>query len=78
MQPTDVAHPLGLLDHAAWLHTRLLRRSDDLGSVFDDGNADPKAVDGAIDALAILLKDWPRCSRSSRPWPTNAMCRISR
>jgi len=59
MRPTDLTHPLGLLDHVAWLHGRLVRRRDDLVSVFHDGDADPKAVDGAIDALAILLKDWP-------------------
>ena len=59
MQPTDVEHPLGLLEHVAWLHTRLVRRRDDLVSVFRDGDADPKAVDGAIHALAVLLKDWP-------------------
>src|SRR6266480_367415 len=59
MQPTDVEHPLGLLEHVAWLHTRLVRRRDDLVSVFGDGEADPKAVDAAVDALAILLKEWP-------------------
>src|SRR5206468_8055591 len=59
MQPSDVQHPLGLLDHVAWLHTRLVRRRDDLASVFEDGDADPKSVDRAIDALAVLLKDWP-------------------
>src|SRR5712691_9281386 len=59
MQPTDVQHPLGLLEHIAWLHTRLTRRRDDLLSVFEDGDADSKVVDGAIDALAVLLREWP-------------------
>jgi len=59
MQPTDVRHPLGLLEHIAWLHNRLTRRRDDLMSVFEDGDADAKAVVGAIDALAVLLKEWP-------------------
>jgi len=59
MQPTDVQHPLGLLEHVAWLHTRLTRRRDDLVSVFEDADADSKVVDGAIDALAVLLKNWP-------------------
>ena len=59
MQPTDVQHPLGLLEHAAWLHTRLVRRRDDLVSVFEDGGADAKAVDQAVDALTALLKEWP-------------------
>jgi hypothetical protein len=59
MLPKDVNQQLGFLEHVAWLHTRLVRRRDDLVSVFEDGDADPKAVDGAIDALAVLLKDWP-------------------
>ena len=62
MQPTDMQHPLGLLEHVAWLHTRLTRRRDDLVSVFEDGDADSKVVDGAIDALAALLKAWPEQS----------------
>ena len=28
-------------------------------SVFEDGDADAKAVDRAIDVLAVLLKEWP-------------------
>lgn len=59
MQPEDVGRPLGLLEHVAWLHGRLVRRRDDLVSVFQDDDADPKAVDRAIDALAELLKRWP-------------------
>jgi hypothetical protein len=59
MQPTDAAHPLGLLEHVAWLHTRLVRRRDDLVSVFENGDADSKAVDAAIDALGMLLEEWP-------------------
>jgi hypothetical protein len=59
MQPTDMQHPLGLLDHVAWLHTRLVRRRADLVTVFEDGDADEKAVDRAIDALAVLHKEWP-------------------
>src|SRR6266566_4336119 len=59
MQPTEENHPLGLLEHVAWLHTRLVRRRDDLVSVFEDGDADPKTVDRAIDALGVLLKHWP-------------------
>ena len=60
MQPTDVEHPLGLLEHVAWLQTRLVRRRDDLVSVFEDGDADPKAVDAAVNALANLVKAWPQ------------------
>ena len=59
MQPTDVAHPLGLLELVAWLQTRLVRRRDDLVSVFEGGGSDAKAVDKAIDTLAVLLKEWP-------------------
>src|SRR5438552_16959636 len=59
MQPTDIQNPLSLLEHVAWLDTRLVRRRDDLMSVFEDGDADEKAVDRAIDALAVLLKEWP-------------------
>jgi hypothetical protein len=59
MQPTDAHHPLGLLEHVAWIHTRLVRRRDDVVSVFEDGDADAKAVDRVIDALAVLLKEWP-------------------
>ena len=59
MQPTDVAHPLGLLEQVAWLHARLVRRREDLVPVFEDGDADSKAVDRAIDAMATLLKEWP-------------------
>src|SRR5438309_11770564 len=57
MQPTDVQHTLGLLEHVAWLHTRLVRRRDDLFSVIEDGGADAKAVDRTSDALAVLLTD---------------------
>lgn len=59
MQPTDVEHPLGLLEHVAWLHGRLVRRRDDLASVLADADADPKAVDHAIHALDDLLREWP-------------------
>lgn len=59
MQPTDVEHPLGLLEHVGWLHERLARRRNDVVSVLEFGNADPKAVDRTIDSLAELLKEWP-------------------
>ncbi len=60
MRPKDAKHPLGLLDHVAWLNARLVRRRNDLVSVFEDGGADAKAVDRAIDTLAVLLKNWPQ------------------
>jgi len=62
MQPTDVEHPLGLLEHVAWLHTRLVRRRDDLMSVFEEGDADSKAIGATIDTLATLLNEWPEDS----------------
>lgn len=37
---------------------RLARRRDDIVSVLEDENADPKAVDRAIGSLAGLLKKW--------------------
>jgi hypothetical protein len=60
MQPTDVEHPLSLLEHVGWLHGRLVRRRDELVAVFADGNADRKAIDGAIDALDYLEREWPQ------------------
>ena len=59
MQPKELERPLGLLEHVAWLHGRLVRRRDDLVAVFEDAGADPKTVDRAIDVLADLLKEWP-------------------
>ena len=59
MLPQDVRLDLSLLDHAAWLHARLIRRRDDLVEVFRLDRSDPKAVDRAIDALAALIREWP-------------------
>ena len=59
MLPQDVRRDLSLLDHAAWLHARLVRRRDDLVEVFRLDRSDPKAVDRAIDALAGLIREWP-------------------
>jgi hypothetical protein len=59
MQPTEAEHPLGLLEHVSWVHARLARRRDDIVSLLEDGDADSKAVDRAIDSLAGLLKEWP-------------------
>jgi hypothetical protein len=59
MLPKDVKHQLGLLDHVEWLHARLSKRRDDLVDVFEDGDSDGRAVDGAIDALATLRREWP-------------------
>ena len=59
MLPKDVKHQLGLLEHVDWLHGRLLKRRDDLVGVFDDAMVDSRVVDGAINALLDLRKEWP-------------------
>jgi hypothetical protein len=55
----EVKRELGLLEHVAWLHGRLLRRREDLVNVFEDGNADAALIDKALTALAQLQADWP-------------------
>lgn len=59
MLPKDLKHQLGLLEHVEWLHGRLLKRRDDLVGVFDDAIVDSRVVDGAINALLDLRKEWP-------------------
>ena len=59
MLPRDMKEQLGLLDHVAWLHSRLMRRRDDLVNVFRDAIADADAVDVAIKALGQLHQAWP-------------------
>ncbi len=59
MLPKDAGHPLDLQEHVVWLHGRLLKRQDDLVSVFEEAGADSGAVDRAIDALLRLHKEWP-------------------
>ncbi len=60
MRPKDAKHPLGLLDHVEWLHSRLSKRKDDLVDVFAQGNTNVGAIDRALDALADLRKEWPQ------------------
>jgi hypothetical protein len=49
----------GLLDHVAWLHDRLLRRSEELQSIFDSHGRDAGAVTAAVTVLRTLRDEWP-------------------
>ncbi len=59
MQPREVRHHLGLIDHVSWLHGRLLRTKTELERVLRDEQRDSGAVTLAIDALGRLLDEWP-------------------
>src|SRR5438552_17361733 len=59
MQPKEVKHHLGLLDHVAWLQDRLARSRGELEKVLKQEGGDPKAVAKAIDALGNFLAQWP-------------------
>src|SRR6266478_6449125 len=60
MLPKDEKHPLGLLEHVEWLHSRLMKRRDNLVDVFKEGNADSALIDNTLGALAALREEWPR------------------
>jgi hypothetical protein len=59
MQPREVKHHLGLLDHVAWLEDRLVRSRRELESVLKEEGGDPKAVVKAISALQNFVAQWP-------------------
>ena len=59
MQPREVKHHLGLLDHVAWLQDRLERSRGEVEKVLKQEGGDPKAVAKAIDALGNFLAQWP-------------------
>jgi hypothetical protein len=59
MLPKDENHPLGLLDHVEWLHSRLMNRRGNLLNVFKDGNGDSAVIGRALEALAALRAEWP-------------------
>jgi len=59
MQPREVKHHLGLLDHVSWLHGRLARSQTELEGVLEQEGLDSTAVAQAIDALGNLLNEWP-------------------
>ena len=59
MQPKEVKHHLGLLDHVAWLQDRLARSRGELEKVLKQEGGDPKAVAKTVDALGAFLAQWP-------------------
>ncbi len=59
MQPKEVKHHLGLLDHVAWLRDRLERSRGEVEEVLKQEGGDPKAVGKAIDALGNFVAQWP-------------------
>lgn len=59
MQPREVRHHLGLLDHVAWLQDRLERSRDEVESVLREDGSDPKSVGKTIAALKNFVAQWP-------------------
>src|SRR6266566_6241402 len=59
MQPREVRHHLGLLDHVAWLEDRLVRSRREVERVLKEEGRDPKAVAKTIAALGNLVAQWP-------------------
>src|SRR2546426_11240750 len=59
MQPKEVKHHLGLLDHVAWLQDRMERSRGELENVLKQEGGDAKAVAKTIDTLRGFLAQWP-------------------
>src|SRR6266576_3893231 len=59
MQPREVRHHLGLLDHVAWLQDRLERSRVEVETVLEQDGGDPKSVAKAIAALRNVVAQWP-------------------
>ena len=59
MQPREVRHHLGLLDHVAWLQDRLARSRGEVEAVLKQDGGDPKSVAKAIAALRNFVAQWP-------------------
>src|SRR5437867_2841033 len=59
MQPRDVRHHLGLIEHVSWLHARVTRTRTQLERVLREEGRDSGAVSQAIDSLGRLLDEWP-------------------
>src|SRR2546429_9864086 len=59
MQPKEVKHHLGLLDHVAWLQARLERSRGELERVLKEEGGDARAVAETIDSLRSFLEQWP-------------------
>src|SRR6266487_6450446 len=51
MQPREIRHHLGLLDHVAWLQDRLERSRGEVETVLKEEGGDPKTVARTIAAL---------------------------
>src|SRR3989442_12590751 len=58
MQPREVRHHLGLLDHVAWLQDRLLRSRREVERVLKEEGSDPKAVTKTIAVLETFVDQW--------------------
>src|SRR6266481_2859350 len=65
MQPREVRHHLGLLDHVAWLQDRLERSRDEVESVLKKEGGDPKIVARTIAALRNFVAQWPEEANDS-------------
>jgi hypothetical protein len=59
MQPRELKHHLGLVDHVAWLQDRLRRSRGEVENVLKQEGGDPKAVAKAIAALGNFVAQWP-------------------
>jgi len=59
MQPREIRHHLGLLDHVAWLQDRLERSRGEVEGVLKQDGGDPKSVAKAIAALRNFVAQWP-------------------
>jgi hypothetical protein len=59
MQPRELKHHLGLVDHVAWLQDRLQRSRAEVEKVLKHEGGDPKAVARAIEVLGDFVAQWP-------------------
>jgi hypothetical protein len=59
MQPKEVKHHLGLLDHVTWLQDRLEHSRGEVEKVLKQEGGDPKAVARAIAVLGDFVAQWP-------------------
>src|SRR2546428_1700280 len=59
MQPKEVKHHLGLLDHVVWLQDRLERSRGEVERVLKQEGGDPRAVAEAINALGSFVAQGP-------------------
>ncbi|SRR6266699_2888678 len=73
MQPKEVRHHLGLLDHVAWLQERLARSRGELENVLKEEGRDPKAVTKTVDALGAFLAQWPHEADDGYDFPVLGM-----